>query len=165
MPRKRMNPTTLAGWDEVDACLKHIGEVDRELALLEAGQQEAIDAIKAETKAAAEPLLARKAGLELAIQQYCEANRAEFVKAKTRELTFGSVGFRLSTRVVIKRVADTLQALKDLDLKHCIRTREECDKEAMKSLPLETLHAVGAALKQEDGFGYEVKREALQEAA
>lgn len=165
MARKRMTATTLADWDEVDTCLKHIGEIDRELALLEAAQQEAIDAIKAETKAAAEPLQGKKAGLELAIQQYAEANRAEFVKAKSRELTFGSVGFRLSTRVIIKRVADTLQALKDLGLTGCIRCREECDKEAMKNLPLETLHAVGAALKQEDAFGYEIKREALAEVA
>lgn len=165
MPRKRMNTTTLESWDEVDRCLREIGEVDRELGLLEAGQQEAIDGIKAATKAAAEPLQAKKAGLELAIQQYAEANRAEFVKTKSRELTFGTVSFRLSSKVVIKRIADTLQALKDLGLSHCVRTKEECDKEAMKQLPLETLHAVGATLKQEDAFGYEIKREALAEVA
>lgn len=165
MPRKRMNTTTLESWDEVDRCLREIGELDRELGLLEAGQQEAIDGIKAVTKATAEPLQAKKAGLELAIQQYAEANRAEFVKTKSRELTFGTVGFRLSSKVVIKRIADTLQALKDLGLSHCVRTKEECDKEAMKQLPLETLHAVGATLKQEDAFGYEIKREALAEVA
>ena len=36
---------------------------------------------------------------------------------------------------------------------------------AMRALPLETLHAVGASLKQEDAFGYEIKREALAEVA
>ena len=35
----------------------------------------------------------------------------------------------------------------------------------MKNLPLEQLHAVGAALKQEDAFGYEIKRELIQEVA
>lgn len=35
----------------------------------------------------------------------------------------------------------------------------------MKQLPLETLHAVGATLRQTDAFGYEVKREALAEVA
>lgn len=105
------------------------------------------------------------AGLELAIQQYAEANRAEFIKTKSRELTFGSVGFRLSTRVAIKNVGNTLQALKDFGLTACIRIKEECDKEAMKNLPLEQLHAVGATLKQEDAFGYEIKRELIQEVA
>ncbi|WP_418648858.1 host-nuclease inhibitor Gam family protein [Thauera butanivorans] len=165
MARKRLSATTLSSWNDVDACLKAIGEVDRELGLLEAAQQEQIDAIKASTKAAAEPLQNKKAGLELAIQQYAEANRGEFVKAKTKELTFGSVGFRLSSKVVIKNLGNTLQALKDFALTSCIRIKEECDKEAMKNLPLETLHAVGANLKQEDAFGYEIKREQLQEVA
>lgn len=165
MARKRLTATTLESWTDVDACLKAIGEVDRELGLLEAAQQEQIDAIKAATKTAAEPLQNKKAGLELAIQQYAEANRAEFIKAKTRELTFGTVGFRLSTRVVIKNTGNTLQALKDFGLTACIRIKEECDKEAMKNLPLEQLHAVGAALKQEDAFGYEIKRELIQEVA
>lgn len=165
MARKRLTATTLESWTDVDACLKAIGEVDRELAILEASQQESIDQIKAITKQAAEPLQNKKAGLELAIQQYAEANRAEFIKTKSRELTFGSVGFRLSTRVAIKNVGNTLQALKDFGLTGCIRIKEECDKEAMKNLPLETLHAVGAALKQEDAFGYEIKRELIQEVA
>lgn len=165
MARKRMTATTLESWAEVDTCLRQIGEIDREIGLLEAAQQEQIDAVKAATKAAAEPLQNKKAGLELAIQQYAESNRAEFIRAKTRELTFGSVGFRLSTRVVIKNIGNTLQALKDFGLTACIRIKEECDKEAMKNLPLEQLHAVGAALKQDDAFGYEVKRDAIAEVA
>ncbi|AUN95898.1 host-nuclease inhibitor Gam family protein [Pseudazoarcus pumilus] len=166
MPRKRISSEpALQTWDEVDTCLRNIGEIDRELALLEADQQERIDAIRASTKAAAEPLQNKKLGLEMAIKEFAEANRAEFVRAKTRGLTFGSVGFRISTKVVIKRIADTLQALKDLQLTQCIRVKEECDKEAMKNLPLETLHAVGATLKSEDAFGYEIKRDAIAEVA
>lgn len=165
MARKRMSATTLESWSDVDACLKAIAEVDRELAILETAQQEQIDAIKAATKTEAEPLQSKKAGLELSIQQYAEANRGEFIKAKTKELTFGSVGFRLSTRIVIKNLGNTLQALKDFGLTGCIRIKEECDKEAMKNLPIETIHAVGATLKQEDAFGYEIKRELIQEVA
>ena len=81
------------------------------------------------------------------------------------ELTFGTVGFRLSTSVVIKRIADTVQALKDLNLRDCLIVKESPNKDAMRALPLETLHAVGASLKQEDAFGYEIKREALAEVA
>lgn len=166
MARKRIETgTTLQSWDDVDRCLAEIGRIDRELGLIEAGQQESIDQIKAVSKRAAEPLQAKKLGLELAMKDYAEANRAEFAKTKSRELTFGTISFRLSTSVVIKRVADTLQALKDLGLAHCIRTKEELDKDAMRNLPLETLHNVGASLRQVDAFGYEVKREALAEVA
>lgn len=133
--------------------------------MLEAGQNEQIDKIKDATKAAAQPLIDRKTGLELAIKDFCEANRAEFAKAKTKTLTFGSVGFRLSTRILVKRVADTLQALKDLQLINCIRTKEELDKEAMKNLTDETLAEVGATRKTENAFGYEINQEKIREAA
>lgn len=152
-------------WEEVDVCLMEIGTIDRELGLLEASQNEQIDRIKSNTKACAQPLQDKKSGLELAIKEYCEANRAEFAEVKTKVLTFGECGFRLSTKIVVKRVADTLQALKDLALGHCIRVKEELDKEAMKNLSSETLAEVGAALKTENAFGYEINQERIREAA
>lgn len=165
MARKRLSGTTFETWEDLDQALREVGEIDRELGLLEAGQNEAIDRIKAGTKEQAAPLHDRKGALELAMKEFCEANRGEFAKVKTRQLTFGAVGFRLSTKVVIKKVADTLQALKDLGLAQCIRTREEPDKEAMKNLSSETLAEVGAALKTENAFGYEINLERLREAA
>lgn len=165
MARKRIEGTRLNSWDEVDQALRDIGAIDRELELLEASQNERIDAIKAEVKEASKPHAERKAGLELAIKDYCDANRGEFAKVKTKQLTFGSVGFRLSTKVLIKRAADTLQALKDLKLTGCIRTKEEIDKESLKNLDAETLANVGAALKSENVFGYEIDRTKVQEAA
>jgi phage host-nuclease inhibitor protein Gam len=165
MARKRLSGTALENWDQVDDALGQIGLLDREVGLIESGANEEIDRVKAETKAAAAPLLEKKSALELAIKEFCEANRAEFAKVKSRPLTFGSVGFRLSTRVLIKRIADTLQALKDLNLTHCIRIKEEPDKEAMKNLSTETLAAVGASLKTEDVFGYEINQERIREVA
>lgn len=165
MSRKRIEGTALNSWDQVDEALREIGVLDRDLGLLESGTNEQIDKIKADTKAAAAPLHDRKAALELAIKEFAEANRGEFTKVKTRVLTFGSVGFRISTRVMIKRVADTLQALKDLGLHSCIRTKEEPDKEAMKNLSSETLAEVGASLKTDNVFGYEINQERLKEVA
>jgi phage host-nuclease inhibitor protein Gam len=163
MSRKRLAGTALQSWDDVDQSLESIGQINRELALIEAGQNEAIDKIKAEAKASAAPWLDKKAALELAMKEFCEANRAEFTKTKTRLLTFGSVGFRLSSKVIIKRVSDTLQALKDLGLSHCLRQKEELDKEAMKSLSAETLAEVGASVKTENAFGYEINLEKIRE--
>ena len=165
MTRKRIEGTQYQSWDDVDNALHQIGNIDRELGLLEASANERIDAIKKQTKESAQPLLDRKTSLEMAMKEYCEANRAEFAKVKSKSLTFGEVGFRLSTKVIIKRVADTLQALKDLQLFNCIRTKEEPDKEAMKNLSSETLAEVGAGLKTENAFGYTVNVEKIREAA
>lgn len=165
MARKRISGTTLQTWEDVDNALREIGTIDRDLGRLEAAQNAAIDRVKADTKEKAKPLADRKAALELAMKEFCEAHRVEFAKSKTKVLTFGAVGFRLSKRVLIKRVADTLQALKDLGLTHCIRVKEAPDKEAMKALDTETLASVGAAIKTEDAFGYEINVERLQDAA
>ena len=161
MVRKRIEGTALQTWDDVDTCLAEIARADRDLTLIESAANEKIEEIRKAIKDASQPVLDKKAGLELAIKEYCEANRAEFQKAKTRTLTFGEVGFRLSTRIMIKRIAETLQALKDLDLKQCIRIKEEPDKEAMKGLTDDTLAEVGASRKTENTFGYTLNLERI----
>jgi len=161
MARKRIEGTRLQNWEDVDRAMMDIGGIDRELGLLESSQNEKIDALKQQTKDQAAPLLDKKSGLELAIKEYCEANKAEFAKVKTKTLTFGEVGFRLTTKILIKRVAETLQSLKDLALTNCIRIKEEPDKEAMKSLTDETLAEVGAGRKVENVFGYTLNVERI----
>ncbi len=165
MARKRLEGTRLESWEDVDETLHEIGKIDREIGLMESSQNETIDRVKKETREAALPLLDKKSALELSLKEFCEANRGEFAKVKTKALTFGSVGFRISTKVIVKRVADTLQALKDMGLSACIRVKEELDKEAMKNLSTETLAEVGASLKTENAFGYEIDQEMLKEAA
>lgn len=165
MARKRIETSQLTSWDDVDNALKEIGGIDRELGLLESGQNEKIDQVKEQTKAQAAPLQARKQGLELAVKAYCEGQKSEFTKVKTRELTFGAVGYRLTTKIVIKRIAETIQALKDRTLINCIRTKEKPDKEAMKALSDETLAEVGASKKVENTFGYTLNVERIREVA
>lgn len=165
MTRKRIEGTALKDWNEVDNALAEIGKCDREMTLLEAGANEHIDIIKSTLKKSVAPFAEKKASLELAIKDFCEVNRAEFAKVKTRELPFGSVGYRLSTKIMIKRVAETIQALKDMQLVFCVRTKEEPDKEAMKGLTDEILAEVGASRKTENVFGYEVNQERLKEVA
>ena len=162
MARKRIEGTQLQSWDDVDATLAEIGRADRELKLIEGAANEKIEEVRAAMKVSAQPVLDRKAALELAVKEYCDANRTEFAKVKTKTLTFGEVGYRLSTKIMIKRVAETLQALKDLALTTCIRTKEEPDKEIMKTLTDEQLAEVGAARKVENVFGYTINQERLQ---
>lgn len=165
MARKRIEGTTLNSWEEVDSTLQEIAAIDRDLLLVESAGNEKIEEIRKAMKCAAQPLQDKKAAMELAIKEYCESNRMEFSKIKTKALTFGEVGFRLSTKIIIKRVAETLQALKDLQLFNCIRIKEEPDKEAMKTLTDETLAEIGAGRKIENVFGYTLNLEKLKEAA
>lgn len=161
--RKRIEGTALQSWDEVDNALAQIGQADRELQLIESAANERIEGVKQAMKDHAAPVLERKTALETAVKEYCDANRAEFAKVKTKTLTFGEVGYRTSTKIMIRRVAETLQALRDLAFTSCIRTKEEPDKEAMKALTDEQLAEIGAARKVENVFGYTINQERLQE--
>lgn len=161
MARKRIAGTALQTYEDVDNVLRKIGEIDRDLLLSHAATDEAIDHIKQSHKQRCEPLHAIKADLERQLKEFAESRRVDFAQVRSRELTFGSIGFRVSKSVQIKNAGDTLQALIDLGLVQCIRTKQECDKDAMRELSTETLASVGAALKVSDAFGYEIKREAI----
>lgn len=164
MARSRIEGTAFKSYEECDQALQEIGGLKRELAMIEAHQNEIIDEAKAEAKKQAEPLTERIKSLERLLKEFCESHRSDFAKVRTREMTFGQMGFRRSTKVLIKRVGDTLQSLKDFGLLKCLRIKEEIDKEAMKELDSEALANVGATLKTEDTFWCEVKQEELQEA-
>lgn len=161
MARKRIEGTALTTYEDVDNVLRHIGEIDRDLDLSQAATDEAIDLVKQGHKERTEPLHAIKANLERQLKEFGESRRIDFAEVRNRELTFGSIGFRRSTSVVIKKVGDTLQALIDLGLTQCVRTKQEPDKDAMRELSSETLASCGAALKVVDAFGYEIKREQI----
>lgn len=165
MARQRVNETQLNSYDEVDAALQAIGGLNRELSMIEADANERIDEIKAAAKEQSQPLLDVRKNHEGAIQQFCEAHKADFAKEKTREMMFGSVGFRLSTKIVIKNVAQTLKTLRDMELFQFLRVKEEADKEAMRDLDDETLAEIGASRKIDDVFGYTLKEESLEKAA
>lgn len=164
MARKRIAGTTLNSWDEADGALHDIGLIDIKLAEIEGVMGAEILAAKQTAKEKAARHLERKKALELALKEWTELHRDE-IKGKTRKLTFGSVGFRLSTKVVIKLMAYTIQILKQIGRTDCIRIKEEADKEMLATLDDKTLARVGASRKMEDAFGYEVDIQKIREEA
>ena len=78
-------------------------------------------------------------------------------------LSFGKTGYRLSTKVIIKKVANTISALKKLGMTDCITTKESVNKDMLRTYPEEKLFEVGASLKKEDTFWYETDRDKLKD--
>ena len=82
-------------------------------------------------------------------------------------LTFGEVGFRLSTSVSLpkakEKLADIIRRLKARQMTDCIITEEKVSKEALKKYGEDTVNAVGATWKQKDELGYEVNLEKLEQ--
>lgn len=87
-----------------------------------------------------------------------------FIKKRSRELTFGTIGFRASSAVRTMRKTTWEQVLgliRDAGMPECIRTKQEVDKEALRQLPPERLAAVGCRIEQSDLFFYELNETEL----
>lgn len=135
--RKRMEDPVLKSWDEVDATLKQISECENQLAILESSMNIQIDAIK----------------------EFVSENKGE-LKGKSRELTFGRVGFRFSTKVSLpKNVEKIIKLLRKNEMEDCIIVKETVNKDILKAYDEKDIIKVGASLKKEDTFWYETRKE------
>ena len=105
---KRVKPTlnisAVTTLEEADATLAQIAARKRELALIELGLKEDVDALKLKCAEASEPIKQDIEVLEQALIRFGESKKSElFVKKRSRELTFGIIGFRASSAVKTMR--------------------------------------------------------------
>lgn len=160
-----LNVPTVTTLEEADATLARIAARKRELALLDLGLKEDVDALKLKCAEACEPIKQDIQALEQSLMRFGESRKAElFMKKRSRDLTFGVIGFRASSAVKpMKRTTweQVLGFVRDAGMSECIRTKQEVDKEALRQLPPEKLAAVGCRLEQTDGFFYELNETEL----
>jgi phage host-nuclease inhibitor protein Gam len=161
--RLKVKGAALKSWDEVDDKLKRIGELGLRLEEMERSMNTTITGIKEGTKASAKPLLEEQERLSHLVREYAEENAAAFGKRKSLDLTHGKVGWRKSTSLKIKRVADTLTALKAQGMSQYIRAKESVDKEGLRDLGDHVLTMLGVQRKVDDVFFLEPDREKIRE--
>lgn len=154
MARKKLHrEPVLKDWAEVNDALRSIHEYEHALTEMGVDMSRRIDAVKAEYTKSAEPLQKRVKQLETDVQEYVEAHR-EDMAGKSRQLTFGRVGFRQSTRLILAnaKVPQAIATLLAMGRRELVKTEQKLDKEALKQQPEEVLEAVGAYLKTTDEF-------------
>ena len=141
MARKRViEAPSLKSWEDVNDALRQIAEAQIAVGDIESDMQK---------------------------QTFVTDHRDEMGKAKSMTLTFGEVGFRLSTSVSLPRAKEKLEEiirrLKSRQMTDCIVVEEKISKEALKKYGEDTVNAVGATWKQGDVFGYEVNIAKLEQ--
>lgn len=166
MARKRVDAEPLLSWNDVSASLAKIGALDRGLASAEIAMQQKIDAAKADTAKACEPLQKEKAQLEASIAAYADAHRDELGTKKSKTLYFGTVGYRKSSKIILPRgaakIAEIVIRLRARKMLDCIVTKPETvNKDALKKYPADDIQSVGARLDNKDAFWYELDQEHL----
>jgi len=168
MARKRViEEPTLKSWEDVNDALRQIAEAQIALGDIESDMQKQIIGAQKVAEEQSKPIKDAQARLEREIKAFVTEHRDEMGKAKTMTLTFGEVGFRLSTSISLPRAKEKLEEiirrLKSRQMHHCIVVEEKISKDALKKYGEDTVNAVGATWKQSDVFGYEVNIAKLEQ--
>lgn len=168
MARKRVvEAPSLHSWEDVNDALRQIAEAQIALGEIQSDMQKQILGAQKVAEEQSEPLNDNVAKLEREIKSFVTDHRDEMGKTKSVVLTFGEVGFRLSTSVSLPRAKEKLEEiirrLKSRQMTDCIVVEEKVSKEALKKYGEDTVNAVGATWKQSDVFGYEVNIAKLEQ--
>lgn len=154
----------LRTWDDVNQVLMEIAEAEIRLAQIEGTMNVRINEAKEEAERCAAPIKAKVEQLGKQIKEFAELNRPDFGKAKSKVLTFGEVGFRASTSVVIKKALEEhiVGNLRKLGMGDCVRVVESVNKDVLATYPVDKIVQAGASLKKSDTFWYQTNRQELQ---
>ena len=168
MARKRVvEAPSLHSWEDVNDALRQIAEAQIALGEIQSDMQKQILGAQKVAEEQSKPLNDNVAKLEREIKSFVTDHRDEMGKTKSMVLTFGEVGFRLSTSVSLPRAKEKLEEiirrLKSRQMTDCIVGEEKVSKEALKKYGEDTVNAVGATWKQSDVFGYEVNIAKLEQ--
>lgn len=168
MARKRViEAPSLHSWEDVNDALRQIAEAQIAIGDIESEMQKQVIGAQKVAEQECKPHKDEIARLEREIKTYVTDHRDEMGKAKSMTLTFGEVGFRLSTSVSLPRAKEKLEEiirkLKSRQMTDCIIVEEKVSKEALKKYGEDTVNAVGATWKQNDAFGYDVNIAKLEQ--
>lgn len=121
--------------EEAEADIARLGDIQRELARIQADYGDAAAALKGVAEESAAPLKEEAEALQLRVQGWCEANRNALTKGgkvKFADLATGKVQWRnLPPKVSIRGVEKFLEECRRLGLSQFVRTKLEPNKEVM----------------------------------
>ena len=161
MAKKKAEPV-FKEWNQVDEALKQISRIEQTLKINEVKLNQDIDSIKTKVQADAKPLIEEKERLEKNIKDFTEANIEEFKDKKSKDFSFGQVGFRKTTTIIIRNVNAILEALKNNKMNGCITVKESINKEELDKYDDAALTKIGAKRKSEDKFFYKIDEERIE---
>lgn len=147
---KKQSPYKCASWEEANAFLLQIGKNQIQIKQLEADMNSKINEIKLEFDQKAKGVKSESDNLELAITQFAENCKDEFLKTRHKELSFGIVAYKITEKLTIRSLQACVNSLKQLGLQEYLRIKEEPNKDKLKELDASTLAKIGVSLKKED---------------
>lgn len=153
---------TLRNWEDVDCALREIGEINGRVAIAKAKANKIIKTQRDRLKATTQDDLVRKEMLSQYIREYADYHKQEFSNKRHRKVNHGAIGYRETSKVVVRpkyTMEQVLALTKAARKKRFIRTRCELDKEAIHAanLAADDLEKLGIAIATTDKFWYRVE--------
>lgn len=154
-------------FNDIDLALKRVCELSVGIEKINGEVTLECNSIKEARKSEVERLENEKKFIEQQITLFCEDNKHEFAEKRSKEFTFGEIGYRISKSVNLPRVKTKLEALlnaiKAFGLaKECITYEEKPNKEALAELNDSDLVKLGLKRTIKDNFRIVPKIESLE---
>ena len=160
--KRKQNKYVCSSWEEANAFLLQIGRNVIETQKLQAEMNSRLNEIKLEYDVKAKGLKSDTQQLELAIEEFAGGAKDEFLKTRHKDLTFGTVAYRVVEKISIRSVKACVNSLKQLGLRDYLRVEEKPNKEKLKELDPNTLAKIGASYKKEDKIRIEPNLEKIK---
>lgn len=153
----------LYSFDDVDGAMKELAELKVE-EIQENGQLTLqINNLKEAHKKHMGDSRAKSKVLEKAITSFCQDRKMDFIGKRSKELTYGTVGFRVVKTVSIPRAKDKVEkivnTLEKLKLDHCVDYEQKLNKEELRELDDAQLAKIGLVKVTKDSFRIQPKIE------
>lgn len=157
----------IENFGDVDTALKRLCDVCVGIEKINGEVTLECNRIKEARKSEVDRLESEKKFIEQQITIFCESNKHEFAQKRSREFTFGEIGYRISKSVSVPKakakIESLLNAIKAYGLgKECIKYSETPNKEALDELADEDLAKLGLKRVIKDNFRIVPRIESLE---
>lgn len=164
MAKKAAARIELRDWDEVDIALRRIAECQIALDTIDAEMNMKINDAKAEADKLATPLrLAVKEQTGL-VQDFTDGHRAD-LDGKSKQLTFGTVGYRTSppkAHIPAGKTESVIENLREFGMDNCLNIKVSINRNILATYKEEDVLKVGAKMVREDNFFCEPDKEKVR---
>lgn len=150
----KANLIEVTSWRHADELVRQIALHQRTIQQFEAATARKIEQAKADMAARTKACQDGIAGCLRSLEAFAIAHKQDLKAQKSKTLNFGTLGWRKSTSIKIKKTTLGLirQVFSKLKAASLIRVKESVDKEALAKLTDEQLASVGARRDSKDVF-------------
>jgi len=140
-------------WEQADELVRRIGDLQGDIAKAEAAAKKKTDAVTAQL---AEDVKSAQEGIEVyteSLNAFASANRKEFGAMQSKKLNFGTLGWRKSTIIIVKKAtAGLIEALFGKRAASYLNVKVTPNKEALAKLTDDELLGIQAQRKDKEVF-------------